>query len=254
MVEHPTVVFLHVMKCGGSSVRAGLAQGIAGSRQGPDVFEYDGRIASAAIPARDGETFGSVGERRVHFADALLPYVILANRPRLILGHFRYRDHFTPLLDGRAIFVTVLRDPVERFVSLYRYRRFGAGVDLPVSVTLPDLIASGRWDHLGHTYVGTFSGDDRLDPSSPAALDAAVANLRRFAVVGFTQDLDGFAGSVSSLVGSAIDIPRLNSSPAPQGHADAEIEPETLAAVAKLCEADRRLYERIRHPEPSTPT
>ena len=194
VVEDRPVVFLHVMKCGGSSVRAALANGIAGSRRGAGVFEYDGRTANAVIPSRAGESLAALGERRVQFADALLPYVLLTDRPKVVLGHFRYHDHFTALLEGRANFVTVLREPVERLVSLYRYRRFKAGVELPVDVPLPELIASGRWDHLGHTYVDTFKGDDALDASTPAALDAAMRNLDRFATVGFTDDLDGSRG------------------------------------------------------------
>lgn len=246
MVEDRPVVFLHVMKCGGSSVRAALANGIAGSRRGAGVFEYDGRTANAVIPSRAGESLAALGERRVQFADALLPYVLLTDRPKVVLGHFRYHDHFTALLEGRANFVTVLREPVERLVSLYRYRRFKAGVELPVDVPLPELIASGRWDHLGHTYVDTFKGDDALDASTPAALDAAMRNLDRFATVGFTDDLDGFAVSVSSLVGKEIEIPRLNPNPAPRGHPDAEIGTDTLDALAELCEADRCLYQRAR--------
>ena len=124
MSQRP-VVFLHVMKCGGTSVRAGLAEGLAGQRHGPGVFELDGDAAKYAAAGNDQDNW--------RFRDALLPYVLTALEPAIVLGHFRYRDRYKDLLD-RSHFVTVMREPVDRLVSLYRYRRYKETVDVPVSM------------------------------------------------------------------------------------------------------------------------
>ncbi|MEQ1787316.1 MAG: hypothetical protein ABL966_09705 [Acidimicrobiales bacterium] len=227
------VVFFHVMKCGGSSVRAALAEGVPGGRAGPGVFELDGRAAKAAA--------GGTTDDDWQFRDVLLPYVVATARPAVVLGHFRYRDRHAPLLD-EAHLVTVLRDPVERLLSLYDYRRYQPGVVLPVSASLEDQLASQRWALEGHRYIDTFGGRDGLDPTSAEAVEATVENLRRFAVVGSVDRLDAFARDVSALLGTPVEIPRLNASPAP---ADRQVDADVLAQIRAMCAADSQVYERV---------
>ena len=228
------VVFLHVMKCGGTSVRAGLAKGATGGRDGRGIFELDGTAAKVAAAGTDADNWA--------FRDALLPYVLDTMHPTLVLGHFRYRTRYERLLDA-AHFVTVLRDPVERIVSLYKYRRYKEGVDVPVSISFDEYLASKRWAREGHAYVDAFCGEEGVDARSQGAIDAAVANLSRFAVVGFTDRLDPFAEGVTACMGRPVSIPVLNESPAPPGGSD--IAPSSLVTAREVCAPDLEVYERI---------
>jgi hypothetical protein len=244
--QKPTV-FFHVMKCGGTSVRAGLATGALGERPGtvsstetrrelgnPQIFELDGDTAKVAAGGKHADNWA--------FRDALLPYVLLAMHPSVVLGHFRYRDRYRDFLDS-AHFVTVLRDPVERIVSLYKYRRYHEGIDIPVSTGFDEFIANSRWAKEGHAFVDTFVGRDGLDPRSDEAVAAAVANLGRYAVVGFIDRLDDFSSQVTARIGKPVKIPMLNASPAP---ADADIEPDALERARLVCAPDIQVYEQAR--------
>jgi hypothetical protein len=237
MTDQKPVVFLHVMKCGGTSVRYALAMGAAGRLDGPDIFELDGGVANAAVGGRNAENWA--------FRDSLLAYVVQAMHPAIVLGHFRYRDRHRELLDA-AHFVTVLRDPVDRIVSLYKYRRYKPSVDVPVTVSFAEFIATNRWAKEGQKYVDTFCGTDDLDPRSDEAVDAAVANLGRIAAVGFIGRLDDFAGRVTACLGKPVTIPMFNRSPAPEEHGDTdtEIDAATLEHVRAVCAPDIRVYER----------
>jgi hypothetical protein len=243
MSDRKPVVFLHVMKCGGTSVRYALAMGAAGRLDGPEIFELQGGVANAVIGGTNAENWA--------FRDALLAYVVRAMHPAIVLGHFRYRDSHRDLLED-AHFVTVLREPVERIVSLYKYRRYKEGVDIPVSVSFADFIATNRWAKEGRKYVETFCGRDDLDMRSDEAVDAAVANLRRMAVVGFTDRLEDFATGVTACLGSPVSIPRFNRSPAPESAAqadvdtDTEIDAATLDHVREVCAPDISVYEQAR--------
>jgi hypothetical protein len=230
------VVFFHVMKCGGTSVRDGLSAGITGARKGPEVFELDGEAAKLSAGGRDPDNW--------KFRDALLPYVLRTTRPRVVLGHFRYRDGYRELLDG-AHFVTVLRDPCERMVSLYKYRLYKEGVDVPVTGGFDEFIRSSRWAKEGHAYVTTFCGGTDMDPRSDAAVAAAVANLGRFAVVGFTEALDDFSRRVGVCAGTPVSIPVLNASPAPRTRLDREIA-DAADRLREICAPDLQVYERVR--------
>ena len=227
------LVFFHVMKCGGTSVRAGLAAGAAGRRRGPNVFELDGAAAKAAAGGGHADEW--------QFRDALLPYALTAMHPSVVLGHFRYRDRYADLADD-ALFVTVLRDPVERMVSLYKWRRYKDGIAAPLSRSFDQLVSSGRWSKQGQAYVDTFCGRDDLHARSEEAAAAAVANLRRFAVVGFIEHLDDFSDQVSSCLGREVTIPVLNRSPAPP---DAEIDAGIRERAKILCAPDYRVYDQL---------
>jgi len=242
--QKPTV-FFHVMKCGGTSVRAGLATGATGERPGTvtltesarelgnrQIFELDGETAKVAAGGTNADNWA--------FRDALLPYVLLAMQPSVVLGHFRYRDRYRDFLDS-AHFVTVLRDPVERIVSLYKYRRYHEGIDIPVSTGFDDYIANSRWAKEGHAFVDTFVGRDGLDPRSDEAVAAAAANLRRFAVVGFLDRLDDFSSQVTSRIGKPVTMPMLNASPAP---ADSDIDDDALERARLVCAPDIQVYEQ----------
>ncbi len=229
--DHKPVVFFHVMKCGGTSVRAGLAAAATPPPAGGGVFEMDGTAAKVAA--------GGTHRDNWLFRDALLSYVLLALRPSVVLGHFRYRDRHRELADS-AHFVTVLREPVDRLVSLYKYRRYKTGVDVSVSLTFDEFIATKRWSNEGHAYVDAFCGGD-LDPRSEQAIATAVANLRRFAVVGFTERLDDFASGVTACIGRPVTIPKINTSPAP---ADTDIGPESLERARMVCAPDILVYEQ----------
>jgi hypothetical protein len=234
---HP-LVFFHVMKCGGTSVRSALARAATGGPAGPGVFELDGQ---AAIRAVDGDN-----RRNWAFRDVLLRYVLGATTPPgVVLGHFRFRDEHVAHL-GSAHFVTVLRDPVDRLVSLHRYRRWKEGVDVPFSGTLAEFLEVPRWQKEGHLYVETFCGRDGLDPRSDEAVAAAVGNLRRFAAVGILDRLDVFASAVGSLLGAPVAIPTLNTTPAPADGAGAVADRAVLDRAREICEPDVRVFEAVR--------
>ena len=224
------------MKCGGTSIRWALAEAAAGGLEGPSVFELDGQAALQAVDGDNGRNWA--------FRDALLRYLLTTAPPAVVLGHFRFRDDHAAHL-GSAHFVTVLRDPVDRLVSLYRYRRWKEGVDVPVTGTLAEFLETPRWQKEGHLYVDTFCGADGLDPRSDEAVAAAVANLRRFAAIGLIDRLDEFAAAVGSLLGTPVAIPVLNTTPAPAA-GSAEADPVLLERAREVCEPDIRVYEALR--------
>ena len=97
-----TLLFLHIPKTAGSSLRNALSQVY---RPGTQLYLYD-----APGPGRtmDLESF-----------QALAPEE--RSRPRFIAGHFYFGVH--TLVPRPAQYVTVVRDPVERVISLYHHYR-----------------------------------------------------------------------------------------------------------------------------------
>lgn len=225
------------MKCGGTSLRRALRDVADG-----DLFELDG---SAAMAATGGILAQAENWR---FRKDLLSYVLHAGPPAVTLGHWRFDDTgHIPLLD-RAAFVTLLRPPVDRLVSLYRYRKHGARDGLPVHAPLAETLRDPGWQQAGCHVVETFCGRADLDPRSDEAVEAALANLDRFAVVGTLADLPRFADALADTVGRPVAIGHHNPSPAPPG-VDEDAEPDESAALdallAEICAPDQRVYDAL---------
>ena len=236
MADRKPVVFFHVMNCGGTSVRRGLALGVARERTGAGVFELDGQAAIEAVGGNDKQNW--------EFRDSLLSYVLDTMSPTIVLGHFRFCDRHARHLDD-AHFVTVLRAPVDRYLSLYKYRRYKEGVHVPVAGSFADVVETRRFRSEGHAIVGAFCGRADLDPHSDEAIDAAVRNLGRFAAIGFIDRLDDFAADVSVLVGRKVTIPRMNASPAPADLDDLGADPELMDRVREICAPDQQVFDRV---------
>ena len=232
--EPAPLVFLHVMKCGGTAIRHAL-DGAVGD--GAAIFRLDG---TAAMTAVGGIVHQAENWR---FRADLLAYLLAGPRPELIYGHFRYSNVHRDLLSSARL-VTLLRPPEDRVVSLHRYRQFSGRADgLAAAPSLTATLEDPAYRAAGHHYVETFCGDPALPPRSDEAIAAAIENLRRFDVVGRMSDMNGFASAVGSLLAGSVEIRRLNESPAPADHDDdADALAEQLRAA---CAPDRAVFEAV---------
>ncbi len=118
---------------------------------------------------------------------------------RFLVGHVPTTvwDDFPGAAD--AAFVTILRDPVDRMISHFRYGvgRGGWGSDASPA----ELARAGQL--VDNLQVRQISGC--LDPSEPctdAMVETALEILReRYAVVGFADTFDAFLGALIALLG-----------------------------------------------------
>lgn len=215
------------MKCGGTSVRAALAEGAT------SVFTLSGK---AAVQAAGGFL---AQDENWRFRAELLTYLLEVGEHDAILGHFRYDGAHERYLDA-ADFVTVLRPPAERFRSLYDYRQARSAPTVKADRPLDEILDDPTWQAAGRVYADTFCGDPSLVPGSAEAVDAAVANLRRLAVVGRLDDMSSFGAAVARVTGRPVTIPTRNA-----GKAQTDMVAEQQAAIEELCRPDQAVYDAL---------
>jgi len=224
----PRIIYIHVPKCGGSSFGAALRLRHFMSQAVINLHPGD-----PALPA-EPRLLADYARRRAQL------HKLVHQRTRMISGHVQYDPE---LHDGAARdyrFVTLLRDPVARFVSHYSYlqRRHPTPSRPDTLAAFLDTADAAR---LASQYLFYFAGQNLRPNQNPAPLVArAKGALARFDIVGDLSQPHIFAKQLQHLIGTPLPLWRRNMAPAPT-----EIPSNLRPRIESLCAADIAVYQAI---------
>ncbi|MGF1522988.1 MAG: hypothetical protein ACFBSF_11795 [Leptolyngbyaceae cyanobacterium] len=237
------VFFLHVHKCGGTSILNSIAA----------TYGFSNNIARRRFGDLSNEASvkaaNLVGSTPEDFRENILLYYMSLPDMRYIYGHFSYSERAMKEYGSDWNFITVLRDPISRWFSHYfmdRYkeeRSFYASID----EELGDFLHSERSLWEARKYVLMFTDDITLEEaSSQAAIDQAIENLKKFSIVGFLDRLNDFSIEFESRLGTYLRIPKLNKSPISKVEQKKLVTPAIRKKVEAICEPSTQVYQAIR--------
>lgn len=230
------IVFHHVPKCGGTSVGRALR------------LRY--LLSQATVkPPESAKAFASaqLGELRpscdVYDLRRMMLLYLMHDGTRCVAAHVPFSEAaFAEFADTYA-FVTMLREPVYRFLSHYRWdQRQRQPVDSPES--LEEFLLHDRVRRKGATYVRYFCGDPGAERFTAKHVDAAIHNLRRLHCVGFLDELPRFNSNLNSLTGSRLKIGKENVDRTKTSDASILAGPMS-AKVLAACELDRAVWDAV---------
>lgn len=236
------VVFHHVAKCGGTSVARALRRRYLTSQA--TVKPEPSFQAFRAFTGR------SDTERLL--VDVLdlrkqMMLYLMFDDVRCISLHVPFSDVAWRTFQDRYKFITILREPVARFLSHYNWSRGRPGAHAHIAEDFDSFLASERAWRMGAEFVETFADlPNDADPRAPAAVDAAIANLRKLDVVGRLDDLTGFAEALRRELGIGIRIGHENKA---RGRADlvrdTALTPAQQDRVHAICAPDIAVWQAL---------
>ena len=221
----PTVLFVHIMKTGGQTVK-----GIASRHYSLNQITF---IQS--------DTYIS------EFAQLSLEQ---RAQPRLLLGHMPYGIHAQMPRPHR--YVTMLRDPIERTISHYYFMRRD-----PTSY-MHEAVKDNNWslaDYLRHSHdhmmdncqVRALSGvwnTVAIGELTDEMLAMACDNLRtQFAVVGLTERFDESLLLMQQVLGWPYVYYRRKINVTVNRPKSQSLDPETLKIIQRRNQLDQQLYK-----------
>lgn len=236
----PTLMIMHIPKAAGTTLRWIM------DRQYPQeqIFKVRGDIRGdqeklARLPDDEKRSF------------------------RVVFGHYCHGLHESLAPGQPFAYVTMLRDPVARVVSLYSYTRTESPAHYLASAArkmdLHDFVSSGVTRHTENGMVRQLCGDDEFTMQDGRQvpyedgkltfrgvtrdhLEAAKANLAQFAIVGFVEQFGGFLSLMRALY--AWRIPRYER----RNVSRKPVEPTAreVRAITELNALDFELYEWAR--------
>jgi len=209
-LKHPCV-FMHVPKCGGTSLSEGLYSLVPlnlkiGILDSPSIRRA---MALQHFDRDEDKTFHDEGDEVVRiseFRERLL-LMHLSHECHLIHGHFLFSETAYRHFGDRYKFVTILRDPIARTISSYRMAKrtdhFRGDFDA--------FLQSAKGRRMALHNLRYFSGIADVAPGDEAAaLEKAKANLARFSVVGLIEEQADFGRRFRDVFGYAPPLGHYN--------------------------------------------
>lgn len=181
-------------------------------------------------------------ERAHRAADAVAAYH-LTHGKNLVAGHFWYGDCLR-LLNRNVHRMTVVREPVSRFLSHYRYLAWKYGLEENFS----DFLCSDKAKQLGSIYGFYFANEY---PNGAEDVDRvvqhAIDSLKEFSIIGDVKDLPGFLTAAKKLIGGPLISFRSNRTPnSVKPDVQQQISEEDQARLYEITSVDRLIYEAVK--------
>ncbi|MEM7139533.1 MAG: hypothetical protein AAF548_00775 [Actinomycetota bacterium] len=241
----PPLWFIHLQKCGGTSLKAAIRRGWAPTHDEEAVVDLDGAAAAQAAADLDIAPF--------QFRDQISSYYLRGMNTRALMGHFRYTNTVHDQFRGTARMITVLRQPEPRLTSAYFYDRFKVESHGKITERLDEFLLtpegrpSSRARIHAERFIVMFRGDGSNDHrvASQADIDNAIRNLTALDAVGFLEDLDPFISTLSEWAGEPLAMPVLNKNPASKEDR-AELTDRLREVVHEICKPAQIVYDRVR--------
>ncbi len=242
------IFFLHVPKCGGNSIKDSLKRNYLslGCKQ-ERTFIYIQSTAENRVARMLGEEesteFSVPFDCVLRVPEYLLLYHMNQSHVRCIVGHVPFSEIAYRNFSHQYAFITILRDPVERWISEYFYNRSHSRAN--ANMTMEDYLESPYGSAQGTQYVLYLGGrSNRNDHESRQAVQRALRNIDRFAVIGFLEDLSLFEQQFRHRFGVRVDIGRKNVTAFNPSRE--QITPEMRKKIENICERDCEIYEQAR--------
>lgn len=236
----PNIFFLHIPKTGGSSVDRALklAYWIDYARIN-SIYAYD--AAKTTYP----EDSNISTEDYVHYLHQSMTAYEMAKEVSYISAHAPFCSHLWEKYRDRYQYVTLLRNPVKRYLSHYFFNVYKKNDDsYRINEDLATFIETPRGKGLGHLYVKYLGGvASQENYRSQEAVTRAKENLACFSAVGILENLEKFKATVKQNLGIALRIPHTNKNPA----SVTETDPQILEKIAQICEPDIAVYEYLKN-------
>jgi hypothetical protein len=222
----PAVLFLHIPKAGGQTLGEVVYTHTCDETASGDEL-LPGGVAYL--------TYGFLKEQPLAVPEHVLP-LLRREDLRAVIGHFWFGLHEHVVRPCR--YVTALRDPIERVLSLYYYTR------LHDRTTLDAFLAEPPFREVDNDQTRRIAGvDPEIGGCTEAMLQQAKENLRhRFAVAGTIERLDETIRLLKRRLGWQGPIVCHPRNVNPERPAAASLPPATIAAIRRWNELDFELW------------
>jgi len=240
----PRIVFHHIPKCGGTS----LVRGFALTYYPMRLLRHGRAGFPANLDVRAAEhTCDLLGLAQRQFRISLLDYHLSRRTSPLVAGHYPFSRAVYEAHKNEWSFITLLRDPVNRWYSEYFYNRHKSAGSGQTNLDIEAYLESPAGRAATRSFVNALAEpQDPTARATEAEVGVALGNLSCFDVVGRLEDLDAFREAMKRRFGRRPRFPHVNRSPVqPGSQRRPDMTSEFHRALLDFLAADLEIYAKI---------
>ena len=243
------IAFFHFFKCGGTSIAQAIKSCYLNLELSKNrhIFHLNGEAVRNSLQKMiEFYDFPSAKTNNYYIEhkklkEYLLLYHMSQEHIKYIAGHFEFSEVVYQYFSDKYAFVTVLRDPVKRFISSYFYKRYKTG---KLDRDFKEHLKSENCLSGGFLYVKCLCGLESIeDYTSARAIAIAKENLHKFRIVGFLEYQEEFLNQFEEQFGRRLKIKVLNKSPKPEAYIKSIITQEIREKITEICKPDLEIYQ-----------
>ncbi|MFC1883510.1 hypothetical protein ACFL2O_01960 [Thermodesulfobacteriota bacterium] len=235
-LDLPRIFFCHIPKCAGSSIVSAIWNQVYSNSSAR-------RFGIELAPSlRAAEVFDLSMMRT---RELILAYNLSIPRNHFGSGHCYCRPHIVKAFTNDWDFVTILRNPVDRWISQYVFNTYKDRDWARNELSLNEYLESPKGLASGHIYLRYFSSVPENVPAQPSAyIDEALDNLSQFKVVGIVENLEHWRDRMNQCFNVSLDIGKANVSPKADIADNIRSDANLMGRVAEICKYDLEIYRR----------
>ena len=247
------IFFLHIPKCAGSSLSNAMVRNYIDLNKKNDKWII--RLPAEAIAKTRGllakeqaRQLSITNECCVRLPEYLLLYFMSQNKVKYISGHVPFSEIAYREFHNEYSFVSILREPVTRWLSEYMFNRFKSSNHRKdtANMEIDEYIDSEVGKSQGRQYVLFLGGRiNSEDYDSKASIKRAVDNIKKFSIIGCVENMQEFADRYFERFGVKLSVGLDNLNPRPVEWEEYNITKDIITQIENICEPDCEIYYQL---------
>jgi len=231
----PHIFYLHIPKTGGTSVIHALRK-----KYPFNFFKIEAGSSLRAAELKFGENYKSF-KQCYDLRESVAAYAMEAGY-KCIAGHVPYSSNIFDDSSNNYHLMTILRDPVQRFLSKYLYNYHKSSEHCKFEMDFEDYLESDIGKQSGREYLRYLSGYSVKESgkSDEELTKISVENLQKIDLLGVLEELDKFKALFQNETGINLRIPHKNKT---EEFTEVQsFDKATLNRIREICKPDIDLY------------